>query len=74
MNQAMQKIVSLQHLLDTSLGCRISTLDGEGDLFLDEVFFFRSSLFRTIFFLELGLWFLLVDCYMVHCPSFASFA
>jgi hypothetical protein len=25
-------------------------------------------------FLELGLWLLLVDCYMVHCPSFVSFA
>ncbi len=49
-------------------------LDGEGDLFLDEVFFFGSSLFRTNFFLELDLWLLLVDYYMVHCHSFASFA
>ncbi len=47
---------------------------GEGDLFIDEVFFFESSLFRTHFFLELDLWLLFVDCYMVHCPSFASFA
>ncbi len=47
---------------------------GEGDLFLDKVFFFGSSLFQTHFFLDLGLWLLLVDCYMVHCPSFASFA
>ncbi len=23
-------------------------------------------------FLSFGFWFLLVDCYMVHCPSFAS--
>ncbi len=27
----------------------------EGDLFLDEVFFYGSSLFRTHFFMELGL-------------------
>jgi hypothetical protein len=30
--------------------------------------------FEPIFFFELDLWLLLVDYYMVHCPSFASFA
>jgi hypothetical protein len=48
-------LFGLQLLLDTLLGRRISTLDGVGDLFLDEVFFFRSSpfLFRTTFLGEL---------------------
>jgi hypothetical protein len=38
-------LFGFQLLLDTSLGRRISALDGVGDLFLDELFFFRSSLF-----------------------------
>jgi hypothetical protein len=67
------RFVGLQLLLDTLLGWRISALDGEGDLFLGEVFFFGSSLLNRFFFLEIGLCFLLVDCYMVHGPPFASF-
>ena len=43
-------------LLDAFLGQRLSVLDGVGDLFLDKVFFFRSSLFRTTFFY--GAWYL----------------
>ncbi len=49
-------------------------LDGEGDLFLDKVFLLRVFPFFEPIFLELDLWLLLVGCYMVHCPSFASFA
>jgi hypothetical protein len=52
-------LFGLQILLDTSLGRQISALNGVGDLFLDKVIFFRSSLFffRTTFFSKLGLWF-----------------
>jgi hypothetical protein len=57
---------------------------GEGifDLVLQDSIF-SSSLFlwETIFLVEgyllfviLFFWFFLVDCCMVHCPSFASFA
>jgi hypothetical protein len=52
-------LFGLQFLLDTLLGRWISALDGVGDLFLDKVFFFRSSLFflESHFFLELDHWF-----------------
>jgi hypothetical protein len=42
-----------QLLLDTSLGWRKNALDGVGDLFLDKVFFFRSSFLEPQFFWSL---------------------
>jgi hypothetical protein len=50
-------LFGLQLLLDSSLGQWQSMLNAQGYLFLDIVFFFGSSLFRTTFYLELGLWF-----------------
>ncbi len=44
-------------------------------LVLLEAFFGRQfSWWKVTFFLSSFLLVVLVDCYMVHCPSFASFA
>ncbi len=41
---------------------------------LEALFGSQFSWWKVIFFLSSFLLVLLVDCYMVHCPSFAPFA
>ncbi len=43
-------------------------------VFLEALYGSQFSWCKVTFFLSSFLLVLLVDCYMVHCPSFASFA
>jgi hypothetical protein len=62
-------LFGLQLLLDTSLGRRISALAREGDLYLDKVFFFRSSLFFLEPHFFLGAWSLVLFSFSLASPA-----